>query len=234
MRDYTVYDNKLDELKIYQAFPQLKPFIGANYQKQDTKVMFIGESHYLPPESTIHDESSTWYASSDKQLRTKEKKWIDTRQNVKNSLEEKIKTKAYSIYRNIGKAIDETRGANDKGLNGIEYVGFMNYFLRPAQFGVSIDRDKSDKEKAFANLCELIYIIDIRYLVFASRLAYYDFDWYYQNANPDLIKIEYIGVPHPGSSWWNRKSKKYCYRDSGPLTGKECLIHWLRNNVLFE
>ena len=45
-----------------RRFPCMHPWIGSRYQdKRHKRLLVIGESHYLPPDSTIHHDPDRWY-----------------------------------------------------------------------------------------------------------------------------------------------------------------------------
>lgn len=214
------FDIGLQTLDIYRRYPELLPLIGTEYGQIDKKVLILGESHYLPEKSHIHLDHTTWYDSSSKDLNDTERKWIFTRQNAGNGKNQKYESKAFSIFRNIETAILELQPQSVDTYNLFRYTVFLNYFLRPAQTGESIVRHEMDKTRSFWNICALQSILDYEYLIFVSRIAYNDFDWYYRNVK-QLDGIKYFSVPHPSSSWWNTKSLKYGYKDQPNLTGKE-------------
>ena len=48
---------------IYKFHPELAPFIGKNYPQATLKVLFLGESHYLPA-AYNHRVEQEWYERS--------------------------------------------------------------------------------------------------------------------------------------------------------------------------
>ena len=48
---------------IYTLHPKLAPFVGKHYTKVPLKVLFQGESHYLP-ETYDHKVGQEWYEGS--------------------------------------------------------------------------------------------------------------------------------------------------------------------------
>ena len=55
------FDKDLLELDIYNRYPQLLPLIGEQFTAFHKRVLFVGESHYLPNTSSIHNDAASWY-----------------------------------------------------------------------------------------------------------------------------------------------------------------------------
>ena len=48
-----------------RRFPCMHPWIGSRYRdRRHKRLPAVGESHYLPPESTIHHDPARWYRGS--------------------------------------------------------------------------------------------------------------------------------------------------------------------------
>ncbi|WP_375176627.1 hypothetical protein [Marinobacter mobilis] len=61
MNYYTeAFDDQLDKIEIYQCYPLFKPFVGSVYGRNGPRILLIAESHYLPPESTVHRDPANW------------------------------------------------------------------------------------------------------------------------------------------------------------------------------
>ena len=112
------------------------------------------------------------------------------------------------------------------------YCAFMNYFLRPAETGVSLKRIELDQDKSFNNIIDISKILKFDCVIFVSKMAYNDFNWYIRDRKHNL-NFEYFSIPHPGSAWWNRKSKAYVNSQNEQLTGKEKFIEIIHENNLF-
>jgi len=227
------YDKELLNLNIYSKFPQMLPLIGSNYSSNFKKVLFVGESHYLPNSSNIHNNSTEWYSLDQSVLNDNEKDWINTRETAGSGINQKYNSKAFSIYRNIEKGILNSGFNPEMKDNMFRFCAFYNYFLRPAETGKSISRDELDKDKSFENIINLEKILGFEYVIFVSKLAYNDFNWYFKNRKNQL-KFKYFSLPHPGCLWWNRKSKSYLNSKGESLNGKEKLIEIISENKLFE
>ena len=58
----TIFDNELSQIHHYIKFPSLMPFVGKSYIKASKKILFLGESHYLPNNSNINLNPQDWYS----------------------------------------------------------------------------------------------------------------------------------------------------------------------------
>jgi len=195
MKYYTeAFDDKLDKVEIYQRYPLLKPFVGSDYGSNGPKILLIAESHYLPPESTIHKDSESWYLGQEGNLTLEEQKWMRTRRILNKPLNG-WKAKGHTIYRNIESALLKAGlPANDSVFRN---VAFMNAFQRPAKTGDSIRQTKQDIEVAVATIDQVIDAIQPDHIVFVSTKA--------KRAVGKRLKQKSIGVHHPACAWWNRK-----------------------------
>jgi hypothetical protein len=76
---------------------------------------------------------------------------------------------------------------------------------------------------------------DLFFIVFVSNMSYEDFNWFYNN-RPHHLKehhVQYFSLPHPGSKWWNKKSKSYVNKHGESLSGKEKIVEVIREYGLF-
>lgn len=228
----TDFDDKLIEINIYKKHSQLLPLIGNNYLNQKKKVIFIGESHYLPHASQIHENSETWYNSNVSQLNLCEKEWTNTRHNAGSGVNQKYQSKAFRIYQNIEKSIINIGFTPQLMDNMFRYCCFYNYFQRPAKTGMSLNNDMNDDEVAINTFNSLVEILKFDFAFFVSRKAYHSFranekcGLYFNLHNT-------FSLPHPGSIWWNRKSRRYLNQNYEPMTGKENFQMLLRENGIF-
>ena len=56
-----------------RRYPCMQPWIGNRYRdKRHKRLLVVGESHYLPPDSTIHHDPARWYRSSQSDLNPEE------------------------------------------------------------------------------------------------------------------------------------------------------------------
>ena len=93
-----------------RRFPCMHPWIGSRYRDDRHKrLLVVGESHYLPPESTIHHDPDRWYRSSQAELSEEEVRWASTIGNITGRW-----TRAHRIYRaNPGRDLPDTAGTRD-------------------------------------------------------------------------------------------------------------------------
>lgn len=236
----TTFDSHLQaSIPLYNQFPQLLPLIGEQFGQYGKRLLLIGESHYLPTwdetgkEITIHHEDVTWYGANESLLDTTQKKWLNTRENAGSGNKQKYKSRAYSIYRNIERAICESGFKPADTTNMFNYVAYANYFLRPARTGVSLEVTGRDSEVSYDMLSNLVRILNLDHLYFSSKLAWKSF--MYMNGDKDHLGAAQVRVfPHPGSAWWNRKSSSYPGINGVPQTGKEYFMASLNEDQIFK
>ena len=201
-----------------RRFPCMQPWIGSRYRDQRHKrLLVIGESHYLPPESTIHHDPDRWYRSSQADLSEEEVRWASTIGNITGRW-----THAHRIYRAIQDEI--ARILKESGITPdpfpLNHIAYCNYFLRPAPTaggsmeGNACQQDLDAAEEAFrwftlSHLPELV-IVTSR---FAGRLA--------ANALWES-GIPHISTPHPGTRWWNTGSRSY-----GNVRGRDLFANFV-------
>lgn len=207
---------------IYTLHPELAPFVGKHYAKAPLKVLFQGESHYLPANYN-HKVGQEWYERSTASYGfTKEAlAWLNTAAIIRHDvIESSYKNPSHAIYRHIG-------GVFDKGdyPQALEYIAFSNYFLRPAEVsGESIVvAGEAEELRSFEQLrvLESQYRPDL--IVFVSKKAYESFLLIAQKQQAQGLLSKARSIPHPNTSWWNRPISQYEGR-----TGKEQLEQILR------
>lgn len=217
--------SEFDNVAIYLKYPVLKPFVGENYKEFNPKVLFIGESHYLPQEwnNKINTE---WYNQSLERYNFSEKDlaYLNTFNIIKNDVINcDHKNPSHSIYRNIGDVFGSVFKLGSYK-NSLNYISYYNYFPRPAEFeGGSINNDWfSDNQVSFQTLIEINKILNPKYIIFVSKKAKKAFDSIYYSENythsKDIDTIKISQIPHPSSAWWNKPAKNY-----DNLSGKEFL-----------
>jgi len=192
---------KLQRIDRFQKMPQMTPWVGDDYGVHTKRVLFIGESHYLPYESTIQKSINEWYGSSIKNLNADEIAMTSTAKIVSERFNKN------SIWRNPAKIIISSFSDLPTGENGNVYTNFAfyNFFQRPAETqGKSIIVQSEDLQVANDTLKKIVDILKPEVIVFLSTKAFNacsrsDFD--------NSVYIDYS--PHPGKQWWNRIAKKY-------------------------
>ncbi|MCY4373306.1 MAG: hypothetical protein OXC31_05980 [Spirochaetaceae bacterium] len=205
-----------------RRFPCMHPWIGSRYRDERHKrLLVIGESHYLPPESTIHHDPARWYRSSQADLSEEEVRWASTIGNITGRW-----TRAHRIYRAIQDEI--ARILTESGITPdpfpLNHIAYCNYFLRPAPTaGGSMEGNECqhDLNAAEAVLrwfilshCPELSIVTSR---FAGRLA--------ANALQES-GIPRLSTPQPHTSWWNRAAPSY-----GNVRGRDLFCIFLRNHM---
>lgn len=228
------YDEDPNDIGFYRNFPQMLPWVGSEFEsKKQKKILFIGESHYLPEDA--EDDLLTpngWYNQGESNLdeSSDEYGWTNTREIVGLMKREK----GHSLYREVEKAIKIAKKADsdlDKNTNMFKYVGFYNYFLRPAYKNDSIKKTCIDWDLKIAHDAfeGIIDILKPDYVYFLSVFAWNSYKKYEKNSKN--VVIDYS--PHPSCRWWNTKK----YKLNGEvelLTGKEKLEAFLKNNEIFH
>lgn len=212
---------------IYSLHPELTPFIGKLYPKAPLKVLFLGESHYLPAVYN-HKVGQEWYERSTASygFSAEALAWLNTAAIVRHDvIESSYKNPAHNIYRNIGKVYGEVFAKGDYP-QALEYIAFSNYFLRPAEVcGESIIINGWDEEvRSFQQLAALEKQLQPALIVFVSKKAYESFVRVAQSQGATALLSKAKSVPHPNSAWWNKAIAQYEGR-----TGKEELKNILHN-----
>ena len=216
-----------NSLPCYGLHPELAPFIGELYPKAPLKVLFLGESHYLPAVYN-HKVGQEWYERSTASygFSAEALAWLNTAAIIRHDvIESNYKNPAHNIYRNIGKVYGEVFAKGDYP-QALEYIAFGNYFLRPAEVcGESIIINGWDEEvRSFQQLADLEKQLQPALIVFVSKKAYESFVRVAQAQGATALLSKAKSVPHPNSAWWNRAIAQYEGR-----TGKEELKNILYN-----
>ncbi|MCK2147569.1 hypothetical protein MYE70_00665 [Marinobacter alexandrii] len=211
----SVFDPQLDQVPIYNQFPSLKPSVGVNYGTNGPKILIIAESHYLPKESKVHRDASTWYSLDHSALSVVGKKkeveehWMNTRGILKKKL--KKWKQGHAIYRNLENALHEA--GVPRSANAFQYVAFMNAFQRPAATGLTIKATQQDISVARETVSSVISILAPDHVIFVSSKA--------RDLVGKKLGIPHASVPHPACPHWNNQKLK-----KGP--GREQFIAHIR------
>ena len=216
-----------NSLQCYGLHPELTPFIGKLYPQAPLKVLFLGESHYLPAVYN-HKVGQEWYERSTASygFSAEALAWLNTAAIIRHDvIESSYKNPAHNIYRNIGKVYGEVFAKGDYP-QALEYIAFGNYFLRPAEVcGESLIINGWDEEvRSFQQLAALEKQLQPALIVFVSKKAYESFVRVAQAQGVTALLSKAKSVPHPNSAWWNRAIVQYEGR-----TGKEELKNILHN-----
>jgi hypothetical protein len=201
-----IFDGKLNEIEHYQKFPSMRPFIGKNFGKDNSKkIMLIGESHYLPPKSTISKNSENWYGSSESDLNSEEIAWINTR----NILSGNWKSAGHMIFRELNTRMSEFM--NVEKFRAMTNVAFMNGFQRPApETGDSIKNfcKPIDFKTGAQTIKEVVNIIEPDLVIFVSKLSW---DKLRYDIPKSELEVKYHFVCHPGTGgrYWHNKNYQH-------------------------
>ncbi|WP_257263338.1 hypothetical protein [Endozoicomonas sp. ONNA2] len=221
---------KLDEIfksiTHYELHPEMIPWVGKDYFKQDFKVLLLGESHYLKKDTTYHHDLDDWYDGVRKGVKN-DTAGIKTREILQNFLTGKSKT----IYRNTELALKETEYFSSHIKSPYTMVSFMNFFQRPAEVsGNSIKVFPKDVEISSKVLTEVIKVLMPDVVGFTSSLA---FDAAKKGNATFFLKdkkVLFFRTSLPATAWWNNKNKKY-----KNATGREhfitCLNKFSRQRI---
>ena len=212
-------------MTLLSLHPELAPFIGKLYPKAPLKVLFLGESHYLPAVYN-HKVGLEWYERSTASygFSAEALAWLNTAAIIRHDvIESSYKNPAHNIYRNIGKVYGEVFAKGDYP-QALEYIAFGNYFLRPAEVcGESIIINGWEEGVcSFQQLVALEKQLQPALIVFVSKKAYESFVRVAQAEGATTLLSKTKSVPHPNSAWWNRSITQYEGR-----SGKEELVRIL-------
>lgn len=204
-----------------RRFPCMQPWIGSRYRDDRHKrLLVIGESHYLPPGSTIHHDPDRWYASSQDDLTEEEVRWTSTIGNITGRW-----YRAHRIYRAIQDEI--ARVLTESGVTPddfpLNHIAYCNYFLRPAPAaGGSMEGNVHQRDLDVAEEVLTWFILRHRpeLVIVTSRFA---------ARHAELVTrqrgIPSTSTPHPGSRWWNATTRSY-----GNVRGRDLFSDFLRTH----
>lgn len=201
----TTFDEQFSGIGHFQLYPELYPWVGHAFDSPSPRILVLGESHYLEPDSDYHHDAVAWYAGISLQGK-RDRAWTITRGIVANGLANKWREKSKAIYRNIeAAAVDAGVGASTL-VSPFHSMAFMNYFQRPAQIsGKSIVVSAADRAHSAAVLNSVVEILRPQIVIFCSVLAW--------RAARELIHrpqhVRFAFTPHPATRWWNTPMRKY-------------------------
>src|SRR5690606_29403658 len=94
----THFDNSFSQVNHYRLYPELYPWVGKHYIDQETKILVLGESHYLSPSSIYHLDAATWYQGVDIS-KCHDRNHVLTRNIVRNGIRDGWKHGSKLIYK---------------------------------------------------------------------------------------------------------------------------------------
>jgi hypothetical protein len=217
-------------MSLLKLHPEYKPFVGEYYndsQKTPIKILFIGESHYLPPQYKIdysewYNRDTEWFKKEYK-IEEKHLSWINTSKIIEEDVIKGIPAKAHFIYTQIADIYGYIFLDNKCYKEALKHIAFVNYFIRPKKKNKDNFSDE-DKEKAFINLKEVVNEIKPDKVIFINKESYTSYGEsmkksFDKNLDSRVVKNY---TPHPSTEKWEMKCREY-----GNISGKEKLIEML-------
>lgn len=214
----TSYDKTFLSIPFYDSHRYMLPFVGDNYvSTKHRKLLLVGESHYLPENSTIHHDIDAWYAGTI-DIKEKEQDWCNTRNS---------RQYGYGEFEKI--IVGDLLKFFPSGFNEI---ASYNYFLRPANQTETFKKicTKVDREIAVKNFHNVLDILSPDLIIFASLYVFDLAEWkdypeFLGEGLWDYTKrkgIEYIAVNHPSHGGWGKLVR-------GNKTSSEMFVEFLKD-----
>jgi len=219
-----IFDNEFDTIEHYQKFPSMRPYVGKNYGKNNSrKILLIAESHYLPPKSTISRNPEKWYESSQSDLTKEEIAWINTR----NILKGNWKPAGHMIFKELNTRMSEFMDI--KEFRAMTNVAFMNGFQRPApNTGNSIKHfcKPIDYKIGAQTIEKVVNIIKPNLVIFVSKLSWDKLKGKIPKSQSDII-YDFVCHPGTGGRYWHNKNYEH-----GVNKFKSLIENEMKKNVL--
>ncbi len=227
-----VIKNNLPHINNY---PEMLPFIGANYEKMKHRIFILGESHYIDDtqikklkegERFLTDD---WYTKNSLEFNPTMKQYITTRDNLKSVEANKI-TPPLRSYSNLRKELKVHVDLFDQDKVFSNFV-YFNYFQRPEnKSGESICNTDVDNKKAYQTLLFMANLLQPNKIIFATTKGFEAFTKSnISSAIAMSCKLDF--VPHASSIWWNRASRKYKMIGNEKMKGKDKFIALLKSEL---
>ena len=197
----TPFDDRLREIPHYQHYPIMMPFVGPQYGSGVLqKVLLVGESNYMPPDSTIHQDAEKWYASDQSALTSEELVWINNRALVSGDWA----PAGHMIYRELNRRMEEV--VDIATGRAMDHVAYVNAFQRPAPVtGQSIGRHLTKKDQKVARevLTQVIEVLSPSHVIIVSKLAWNNLGGPVSNS---VASSQFYNTCHPGTGgrYWHR------------------------------
>ena len=222
------FDGTLDQIGHYRTYPEMKPWVGAEFSSRPLKLLVVGESHYLCPKDRFHLDVGGWYARS--AVPPDRLGWVRTRAIIQNGINNRWKEKSKAIYRNIETALAASSAFDEGCTQVFSRIAFMNFFQRPAEVsGASIKVSNQDAEVANTVFQAVVHALKPTAVVFVSSKASLHAKSGGSRAFLDAMEIGFARAPHPATAWWHRTSPRY-----GNATGKGHFIAFANNAGLIN
>ena len=202
-------------MSVLDLHPEFTPFMGEYYndsEKTPIKVLFIGESHYLPKEYNIdykewYERDTDWFKRKYK-IEEKHLSWINTSKIIENDVVKGIPAKAHFIYTQIGDIYGNIFLDNKCYKEALKHIAFSNFFVRPAKGSFC----KKDVLMALENLLNNIKNTNPNKIIFISKTAYNKGFNEYSINDPKYLDLRsqiIVSICHTRCSEWELGYDKY-------------------------
>ena len=178
------FDDDLLTFQHFANYPNLLPYIGKNFSKNEKRVLIIAESHYFPDDIFYKNISAEEFY--DRKIKFDDIYFMFTRFEL-------TRKKIHRIHKNLGKHINYSD------------IAYYNFFLRPASNKLSINIKPIDKEIANNAFKIIVEKLQPNKIIFVSKKSYDNLT--IENKNNYKEKI--FHCVHPNSIWWNKPMKKH-------------------------
>ncbi len=211
-----------------ERFPCLMPWVGDAYaDNRHKRLLIVGESHYMPKESTIQLDREAWYNKSENDLTCKERSWINTQECVReNGCEECDPRFLWGKMAEQITYVSEKKGLTLGGQCVFDHVAFCNYFMIPApKTGGGMTNYVTQQDRVISEEV-LRWVISEHapeLVLFISKLAF----WNGGQGVVDEFGVPYEDAPHPNTTWWNRTAKAYGGKKGCELFADFLMEHWV-------
>lgn len=230
------YDNDFRSIKseivtegIFNRFWRMRPMVGAEYEKQPTKILLVLESYYFDKKDldneSVFNNADDWYKTEGANLIPK-----DSERHV-NMHEDWICNPTKGPYPNIYRSLCAVRDGNFE--SQCRSVAIYNYFLRPAfnnngskGFGDKYYCKEIDRKVAFEAFCGIINTLKPNIVVFLTKFSFNTFQKHSKSF--ENIQIEY--APHPSSKYWN-VNKYFLKNYNDAFKGKEKFERFISDSL---
>ena len=208
---YKKYDIEFANNDFLKRHPECLPFIGEKYD--DSRLLLIGESHYIPKKAICYVNRSDFYDISYDDLEDGEYKgWINTRSVFENRVYNRVDFKNFfsNPATEIAKIINNTNSpSKEQRISAMHQYAFINYFKRPAYDRGKTIRGLTDNDYKYAYEITryIISVLKPKLIIFLSRKAYYAFCDMRKQDDVLIPESMVKSVSHPSCCWWHRKRK---------------------------
>ena len=212
---YKNFDKDLLKNDFLNRHTECLPFIGEKYK--ETRLLLIGESHYIPKESVKYVTGIDFYKATFDELvegdrdEEKYKGWINTRRVFESRVYDKCDFKKFfsNIATEIARAVKGTDELSlEQKIQAMHLYAFINYFKRPSYEEGKTIRELTDEDYRYAYDISsyIINALKPELIIFISQKAYNAFcELDEKNSIRSKYRIE--SVSHPSCCWWNRERK---------------------------